>query len=105
MSENRKSLEQLQREHEEREDAKVAIGAITKYANRAGHNKKALVDRLDSEHRTLQHEVVAFIAGYLWRLAHNYDEGYYDARNQFACEWAHSIREAGLLDRWMPFNE
>ena len=49
--------------------------------------------QMASDHRYLQSEMFKLCLAYIHALAENYDKGWFDPRNQWACETAKKISE------------
>ena len=52
---------------------------------RCGYNYKETAKLLAKDHRHLQNEMFKIMLEYIKILAENYDSGWYDPRNEFAC--------------------
>lgn len=57
-------------------------------------SRQKVAERMCTEHRYLQQEMFKVCLEYIKKLAENYGKGYYDGRNQWACETSSLIVEA-----------
>lgn len=57
-------------------------------------SRKKVAERMCTEHRYLQQEMFKVCSEYIKKLAENYEKGYYDGRNKWACETSSLIVEA-----------
>ncbi len=67
------------------------------FVNGKCHDKKRVANGLCREHRYLQNEMFKVCMEYIKALAENGKKGYFDPRNQYACETSKKIIE--LLDK------
>ena len=74
-----------------------AADAVSRFANSVGrHGAQEMAELLASDHRTLvQIEADVFIR-FFKKLAEDHDRGYYDDRNEAACQRAVIMRDALL---------
>ncbi len=56
------------------------------------------IEAMLNEHRTIQQNFTRLVADYLSRLAEQFDEGRFDARNQASVEFAKKVQERVLAE-------
>lgn len=61
------------------------------YVNNCGHNPSRAAERMARDHRTLQSNMFMVCLEYIKVLAKNYEDGYYDPRNEYACKTSKKI--------------
>ena len=61
------------------------------FVNGKCHSKKKVAERMCREHRYLQNEMFKVCLEYIKQLAKNFDNGFYDGRNEYACETSKKI--------------
>lgn len=76
----------------------VMAKILSDFVNGASSDYNKMADTMASEHRYLQQEMFKICYAYIETLAHNKALGYYDGRNEWACETATKFMEA-LKDR------
>lgn len=70
------------------------------FVNGKCHDKKKVADLMCREHRYLQNEMFKVCMAYIKKLAENASKGYYDPRNQYACNTAKIIINALDEKNW-----
>jgi hypothetical protein len=70
------------------------------FVNGKCHDKKKVADLMCREHRYLQNEMFKVCMEYIKKLAENASKGYYDPRNQYACNTAKIIINALDEKNW-----
>jgi hypothetical protein len=70
------------------------------FVNGKCHDKKKVADLMCREHRYLQNEMFKVCLEYIKKLAENCEKGYYDPRNQYACNTAKIIINALDEKNW-----
>ena len=55
---------------------------------------KAVADKMATDHRYLQQEMFKVCYEYIRNLSENYEKGFYDPRNEWACETANKMFNA-----------
>ena len=69
------------------------------FVNGKCHNKKKTAELMARDHRYLQNEMFKVFMEYAKILAENYEKGYYDPRNEWACTAAkHMIDGLKMAD-------
>jgi len=108
--EQRKELEDLmvsQFEHDlcpragEDEDD-VFARFFSNFVNGRLKSRKHVAEKLSNEHRYLQQEMFRVCLSYIEKLADNYEKGWYDPRNKYACKTSSAIIES-LKEKQIPF--
>lgn len=61
------------------------------YVNNCGHDTRKAVAKMATDHRTLQNNMFYLCMEYIKVLAENCEKGWYDPRNQYACETSKKI--------------
>ena len=61
------------------------------YVNRCPNDFKKAARAMGRDHRYLQSEMFKVVLAYIKELSNNYENGYYDGRNEWACEKANEI--------------
>lgn len=78
----------------------VFASYFSNYVNTCPSNYNTAVNAMAQEHRYLQNEMFKVCWAYIKKLAENYTDGRYDARNEYACSVSNAIilalREEGL---------
>lgn len=64
---------------------------FSNYVNRVPNDYKRAAKKMSADHRYLQNEMFKVCLAYIKELAHAYEEGIYDARNEYACEMSNKI--------------
>ena len=84
--------------------ASVLAEEISQFVNSTGHKgAKVLGTYLTKDHRTLQQMKMAMVLAFLDQLAEDRLNGYYDQRNEAACNAAHKMLFAlDSTERYMP---
>ncbi len=72
-------------------DDDVFVRFFSNFVNGKMCSKKKVVEKMSLEHRYLQSEMFMVCMAYITKLAENYDRGYYDGRNEYACKTAKTI--------------
>ena len=70
------------------------------FVNGKCHDKKKVANLMCREHRYLQNEMFKVCMEYIKKLAENASKGYYDPRNQYACNTAKIIINALDEKNW-----
>ena len=70
------------------------------FVNGKCHDKKKVANFMCREHRYLQNEMFKVCMEYIKKLAENASKGYYDPRNQYACNTAKIIINALDEKNW-----
>ena len=70
------------------------------FVNGKCHDKKKVANLMCREHRYLQNEMFKVYMEYIKKLAENASKGYYDPRNQYACNTAKIIINALDEKNW-----
>lgn len=70
------------------------------FVNGKCHSMKKVAERMSCEHRYLQNEMFKVCMAYIKKLAENCEKGYYDPRNQYACNTAKIIINALDEKNW-----
>lgn len=63
-------------------------------------SKQKVAERMCTEHRYLQQEMFKVCLEYIKKLAENYNNGYYDGRNEWSCQTSNMIVEALKEKNW-----
>lgn len=61
------------------------------YVNHCPNDFKKAARQMCIEHRYLQSQMFKVVLAYIKELSNNYEKGYYDGRNEWACEKANEI--------------
>lgn len=69
---------------------------------KCGYNYKETAELLAKDHRYLQNEMFKIMLEYIKILAENYDKGWYDPRNEYACNASKHMIE-GLENADYPY--
>ena len=69
---------------------------------KCGYNYKETAELLAKDHRYLQNEMFKVMLAYIKILAENYDKGWYDPRNEYACNASKHMIE-GLENADYPY--
>jgi len=73
-------------------DAKELAKEFSNFVNGAHTSDiKTFVSETANDHRTLQQQTFGVFMALIQEWAHLYDEGYYDARNEFTCRKSKEI--------------
>lgn len=72
----------------------VFVRQFSSFVNGKCYNKEKVAELMAREHRYLQSEMFFVCYAYMRKLAENYDKGYYDQRNEYACKSAKQMIEA-----------
>lgn len=70
------------------------------FVNGKMHSKEKVAERMCTEHRYLQQEMFKVCLEYMKKLAENYNNGYYDGRNEWSCQTSSMIVEALKEKNW-----
>ena len=79
------------RENEGENDDDVFARFFGNFVNGKCHSKKKVAEKMCKEHRYLQNEMFKVCLEYIKKLAENCENGYYDPRNEYACETSKKI--------------
>lgn len=69
----------------------VFASFFSKYVNRCPNDFKRAAKAMAREHRYLQEQMFKMCIEYFKVLAENYEKGYYDGRNKWACKTAKTL--------------
>lgn len=64
---------------------------FSNYVNRCPNDFKKAAKAMAKDHRYLQSEMFKVFLAYIKELSNSYENGYYDDRNEWACEIANEI--------------
>ena len=64
---------------------------FSNYVNRCPNDFKKAAEKMSHEHRYLQNEMFKVCLDYIKVLAENCENGWFDARNEYACETSKKI--------------
>lgn len=70
------------------------------FVNGKMHSKTKVAERMACEHRYLQNEMFKVCMEYIRKLSKNYDKGYFDGRNEYACKTSSIIMESLNKKDW-----
>lgn len=70
------------------------------FVNGKMHSKVKVAERMCTEHRYLQQVMFKVCLEYIKKLAENYNNGYYDGRNEWSCQTSSMIVEALKEKNW-----
>ena len=90
-------------EGEQRERALEAARVLINFTNSTIADVEAFADAITSSHRTLQQNVMRVFMACVHKWAADYDNGYFDARNEATCLLAHNIHKAVMDRDGLPF--
>lgn len=79
------------RENEGEDNDDVFARFFSGFVNGKCHNKKKVAEKMCCKHRYLQSEMFKVFIEYIKILAENFDNGFYDDRNEYACETSKKI--------------
>ena len=78
----------------------VFVRFFSNFVNGRLKSKKHVAERMAQEHRYLQGEMFKVCMAYIEKLSEMYANGYYDARNSYACETSSKIINALKEQDW-----
>lgn len=67
------------------------------FVNGYCHDKKKVAELMSRDHRYLQNEMFKIFVEYVKILAKNYENRFYDGRNEWACETAKKFVDAAEI--------
>ena len=79
------------RENEGENNDDVFARFFGNFVNGKCHSKKKVAEKMCKEHRYLQNEMFKVCLEYIKKLAENCENGWYDPRNEYACETSKKI--------------
>ena len=65
-------------------DDEVFARFFSNYVNNCGHDRHKAAEKTATDHRTLQSNMFDLCMAYIKELAESYENGWYDARNEYA---------------------
>lgn len=72
-------------------DDEVFVRFFSNFVNGKMRSKNNVAEKMSLEHRYLQSQMFMVCMEYIVKLAENYERGYYDGRNEYACKTAKII--------------
>lgn len=90
------------RKNEGETDDHVFARFFGNFVNGRLRSKKEVAEKMSHEHRYLQNEMFKVCLAYIQKLAENYEKGYYDPRNEYACKASTYMLE-GLKTNDYPY--
>lgn len=72
--------------------------AISDLVNNTAFQPMEVGVLLSTDHRYLQQQMFNTFVAFAAMLSHNYNEGYYDGRNEQACKFANTMMEAYMKE-------
>lgn len=80
----------------------VFASFFASFVNGKMHSREKVAELMANEHRYLQNEMFKVCLAYMKKLAENYNNGRFDARNEYACQLS-SAMVGALKDLDLPF--
>ena len=72
----------------------VFVRFFSDFVNHTAYSKVKIAEGMCTEHRYLQQEMFKVCLEYIKKLAENYNNDYYDGRNEWSCETSKLIVDA-----------
>ena len=81
-------------------DNNVFVRLFSDFVNGKCHDKRDVAELMAREHRYLQQEMFKVCLEYIKKLSENFQQGYYDLRNEWTCKTSNIITEAMKEKDW-----
>lgn len=83
----------------------VFVRFFTNFVNGKMNSKEHVAKKMAHDHRYLQNEMFKVCLAYINELSKAYEEGYYDGRNEYACETSNKIMNNIKAINWPYWSE